>query len=251
MNSGKVTENPLHDEVLELLPWYVNGTLSDSQKARVEDHVSSCIACRRELAIERRTMAAFRDDSPVDRSAQAGFERLHARITGTAPPTRASTARWRGLNRRWRQKVGRYLPVPGFQTALIALPVAALLVSFGLFSLLAGIPGSDVEDGAASIAGHGGDYHTLASSRGAAPHRDDIHVVLARNRGVGNIVALLESLNAQVIAGPNEAGVYTIRLSDVTDKGGRQKAITELRRHPSVLFAEAAQPMAVPQPGSG
>ena len=35
-----------HDKVLELLPWFVNGTLSADETGRVETHLAGCAECR-------------------------------------------------------------------------------------------------------------------------------------------------------------------------------------------------------------
>jgi Putative zinc-finger len=41
---------PVTDHPGELLPWYVNGTLAGEERRRVEAHLASCLACRREVA---------------------------------------------------------------------------------------------------------------------------------------------------------------------------------------------------------
>jgi anti-sigma factor RsiW len=43
-----------HDQAEELLPWYVTGQLDADDRALVEQHLSSCPHCRRQLAVERR-----------------------------------------------------------------------------------------------------------------------------------------------------------------------------------------------------
>ncbi len=59
------------DRILEMLPWYVTGKLSASDRAAVAEHVQRCEACRRELAevvwvqhtvtSETRDLPAFRE----------------------------------------------------------------------------------------------------------------------------------------------------------------------------------------------
>ena len=38
----------VHDEVLELLPWFVNNSLADKERARIMAHLIECSACRTE-----------------------------------------------------------------------------------------------------------------------------------------------------------------------------------------------------------
>ena len=39
-----------HRRVRELLPWYLNETLGDAERAAVEDHLARCTSCRQSLA---------------------------------------------------------------------------------------------------------------------------------------------------------------------------------------------------------
>lgn len=40
-----------HQQAYELLPWWVNGTLSAEQQAQVDDHVKSCSTCQQEILL--------------------------------------------------------------------------------------------------------------------------------------------------------------------------------------------------------
>ena len=39
-----------HQEIIELLPWYANSTLSENERRRVETHLAGCQDCAQELA---------------------------------------------------------------------------------------------------------------------------------------------------------------------------------------------------------
>ena len=45
---GNVESGDVHQEILELLPWYLNGTLEASERDQVEHHLQSCSSCQRE-----------------------------------------------------------------------------------------------------------------------------------------------------------------------------------------------------------
>ncbi len=44
-----MTQNRCSRELKELLPWYVNETLTGNERARVEAHLVGCEGCRKEL----------------------------------------------------------------------------------------------------------------------------------------------------------------------------------------------------------
>jgi len=47
--------------VRELIPWFVDGTLTPEQSAAVAEHLTSCAACVRDLSEAIRVRAAVRD----------------------------------------------------------------------------------------------------------------------------------------------------------------------------------------------
>src|SRR5436305_13648846 len=70
-----------HQRVWELLPWYVNGTLSDQDRVRVEDHAAGCRRCQDEVESCRRTAAAIKGLGGVAPSPHpVQLQRMLARI---------------------------------------------------------------------------------------------------------------------------------------------------------------------------
>lgn len=59
----------------EQLPWYVNGTLEGEELRRVEEHVASCLACRREIEKLRRLRQELKEAAPTS-PGEAGLARL-------------------------------------------------------------------------------------------------------------------------------------------------------------------------------
>jgi hypothetical protein len=249
MSTPVITENSAHDEVSLLLPWYVNGTLGSRQKALVNEHVRSCIACRRELATECRTLDAFRNESPLDHSVIAGFERLHCRITArTAPHSRRSVSAAAGSAWTRVLDVARTFTGARLRTALVAVPLAAIAIAFGLRQIpqLQSPDRVYVDTGTASAVDG---YQTLSSPIAGVANPDDVQMIFTRGTSIEAIEGLLESLPAKIVDGPNSAGVYTVRLLDVSAESERQAAILALRDRQEVFFAEPAQPMSVSNPG--
>lgn len=249
MNTGGQAQNLGHDEVMLLLPWYVNGALEDSQRARLEEHVRSCIACRKEVVIERKMLEIFRESGPLDLSAQAGFDQLRARIANPASRLERPPARGDGLLGRWFGTAERYFAGMGLRPALQLASFAVLVLAAGLFTGRPlpqnGIGGTGVETAEQATFG----YKTLSSTRNKVGHVGDIRVIFASGATAGSIGQLLEALPARVIAGPDSAGVYTVQLLGAADDSDRQIAILRLRERSDVIFAEASRPIPAKQPG--
>lgn len=54
-----------HRSIDELLPWYVNNTLDDRERVRVERHLKTCATCQENAQLWSQVQSAVRSDSPV------------------------------------------------------------------------------------------------------------------------------------------------------------------------------------------
>jgi hypothetical protein len=54
-----------HESLVELLPWYVNGTLTSDERDAVEDHLGSCVECTDNVDMLSRVRRSIRNDSPA------------------------------------------------------------------------------------------------------------------------------------------------------------------------------------------
>jgi len=86
-----------HQDIGELLPWFVNGRLSDADRQRVDSHLRLCEVCRDELAAQHRIYREMSADAGVEHMPMAGLNRLRLRIenledagTARAAPEEAS-----------------------------------------------------------------------------------------------------------------------------------------------------------------
>ena len=62
MNKPNLSE---HGNVEKLLPWYVNKTLDERERARVERHLETCTACQENVRLWSQVQSTVRNDSPV------------------------------------------------------------------------------------------------------------------------------------------------------------------------------------------
>ena len=89
-----------HHEAEELLAWYATGQLDGEELAFVEQHVSSCAHCRRQLAFDRRMVHEFAALTP---DIDSGWARVRQRIGPQErwwdKAARDAAAVWHAFNR--------------------------------------------------------------------------------------------------------------------------------------------------------
>lgn len=191
-----------HDEAEELLPWYATGQLDAADRLLVEQHLSSCSACREQLSVERRLIQQFRGEDP---QVGAGWARLRSRIE----PQR------RGENRTgFGAPVWRLARHPAV-AALAAAQFAFLVVGAGLLLWLSRPA-----------------YHTLGTS--SPPPAADAIVMFRADATIEDVKAALQSANASIVDGPTAADAYLLHVP----RQQRNQALARLRADDDVQMAE-------------
>ena len=103
MTARIVSLDPSHQHLQELLPWFVMGTLDEDERVLVEQHVSGCASCRREIVWHEQ----LRDASlaqPIERDAGRAFAALRDRLPGRgadAPGWFAAAREWWHSQQAW------------------------------------------------------------------------------------------------------------------------------------------------------
>lgn len=91
---SRPSPNTDHETVDALLPWFVNGTLDDSERAKVEAHVADCDACRDNIALLRDIQTAVNRDAATPLVPAPRPERLFAKIDAAEPRNRGGRRAW-------------------------------------------------------------------------------------------------------------------------------------------------------------
>jgi hypothetical protein len=232
-------------EAARLLPWYLTGRLAAAETGRVAQHIDQCAICREDLADQQALRSRMRADGNVEMAPQSGLAATLARIdeldrelgrdhgaaaraTAMAP---AAAIRNEAQPLRRQRRLTRWLAA-----AVIVQAIGLALSGRALLTQSQGVlPG---EAGSA-------DYHTL-SSAGPAVSGARIRVVFAPSMTTDALRALLRAQHLEIVAGPSEAGVFTLGLE--AGAGSTAAALQVLRADPLVRFSEPAAADALIRP---
>jgi anti-sigma factor RsiW len=224
MNHLDSTRTAEHEEISELIPWYVNGTIGAIDRQKLDTHFVTCAACRDEMLEERRIYQAMSADPGVEYMPAASFKRLQARIEDGegAPASTPGASASRFSRRAPAPGVHRPAPLQRLVAAIAVLVLAISLVSADKWHRLRGreLPS---------------DYHTVTSSAPRAPS-EVIRAVFSPTITLVELQAILDEAQLRIVSGPTEAGVYSLAAN--TDRPVNS-SLALLRRHSAVRFAES------------
>lgn len=218
----------VHQEVWALLPWLANGSASGPQRQRAELHLRGCPECRAELAREEQLARAMTLPPAGGPQAEPGLQRLLQRLDQEDELP---------------LPVGRTLAFGRARFGLgsvLVLGLAELLLigALGWWWLQAGDAGS---------APDAAPYRTLTQGEPARVDAPRWRVVFEPGRTVAELQALLAQQGLAIVAGPSEAGVFTLAAAAAGAGPGPGAADADhvaarLRQAPGVVFAEAVTP---------
>lgn len=206
-----------------LLPWYLTGTLSAEEKARVERQLETSEALSRELeSLKALRTAVVRSTDELAPPAGDGYARLMARIDadeGAAEPGRAGKL--------WHRLTGL------LQEALRLRPAYALVAALILFQAAA-IGGLVVERMVSPR------DHVIASPTVPAGGFPTVLVAFRDALPAAALRQIVYDLDGNIVKGPTPEGVYVIEIRRRLESPDQLDRIVEaLRaRGDAVRFAE-------------
>lgn len=174
----------------ELLPFYVNGTLDETQNAYIEEYLAGHADARAELRFTERMMQGARlhgeNRDPMD-----GFALLKMRMEASRPVRRGRMAAWLGA---WSRHPHGWGSMPASAVMVVFLAVQ-LTVMGALF-----LP---VQEHAA----------TRGIAVAPASHQQEqIKLTLKPGAAFGKVVALLSRHRCNIVWGPTAAGELWLAL---------------------------------------
>lgn len=197
--------DPAHQALQELLPWFVNGTLTPDQLDMVAEHLRGCAQCRQDVEWQR-SVAAAGPAAPEGMDMERAMGRLMARLEpreAAAPRARESGA--------WRAWMPWALAA---QTALIAVLALQTMAPDGRQA----------------------DYRVLGA--GPAGASGNMVVAFRPDAALSDLQRLAQANGARVIDGPTVTGAYVLEVA-----AGRQAQVAAaFKADPAVLLAEPLAP---------
>jgi hypothetical protein len=223
-----------HRDISALLPWYVNDSIGESERQRVDSHLERCAHCREDLARELHVFQGMNVETPIEYMPAASLKRLQARLDGISPTDTATSGSPRASDGRaatdGRPSVGNQSRRPAVWMGLMAASVAVMAVALSLLA-------NDrwMQFRARSSAP---DYYTVTTS---APRAPDvvIRAVFSPAITLVELQALLDEAQLRIVSGPTEAGVYSLAANS---RRPVNSSLALLRAHAEVRFAESIQP---------
>lgn len=218
-----------HQEISALIPWYVNASIGDGDRQRVEAHLRGCAGCRFELQMQRRIYEAMTVDPGVEYMPTASLKRLQSQLDAldadsqpAADATVESHAPFAG--RPVRRSIPSWTGLMAASLLVMAVAVGVLAASLWTRSQVRVRPAN---------------YYTVTNPVQRAPS-EVIRAVFTPTMTLAELQSVLDESQMRIISGPTEAGVYSLAAS--SDRAV-SSSLEVLRRHSSVRFAEITQPI--------
>jgi len=203
------TEITPHHDAEELLPWYATGQLEGDELAFVEQHLSSCAHCRRQLAFERRMVDEFVGLTP---EIDAGWERLRKRIQ----PQQRATPRESFWDKVANDTAALWQALSRPAVATLAVAQLAFVAVAGAILLSLSQPS----------------YRALGSA--PPPQSANVIAMFRADTTQSQLTELLRKNGATLVGGPTSADAFLLRVRAQS----RADVLEKLRSDPHVLMAQ-------------
>jgi anti-sigma factor RsiW len=214
----------MHDEISLLIPWYVNGSIGEGDRQRVDAHLTQCARCREDMALERRVYAGMSVEPGVEYMPAASLKRLQSRLDdlAAAQPAEAEA----------QATPAPFVPAGRRAVAWQGVMAASVAIMAVAVSMLAADRWMQSRTRAGAL------YSTVTTSKPRVPD-EVIRAVFAPTITLVELQAVLDEAGLRIVSGPTEAGVYSLAANS-----GRpvSASLASLRGHAKVRFAESIQP---------
>jgi Putative zinc-finger len=202
-----------------LLPWYVTGTLKESERRTVDEHLATCVECRAELESLARLraplQAALAEESmPVLHVKQAVLMEIQADRDSRYVPN--ATASHKGVGNaveRWFRNLFAPRWVPALAATLLIGQLALLLWTVETQNS----PPPD-----------------LVTTRGISPASVHLTLMFKESASEARIRAVILDLKGRIIDGPTTEGVYTIAIP-VAESTTLDLQMARLKQQPDLI----------------
>ena len=211
----KITSKREHQEVWNLLPWYVNHSLDPAEQDFVRKHVKTCVTCRIEINQQQQLLEKIQQPDLLQQVSQVSFAQLKKRMQEQSKLSAfAEQAKPRQAQKLFSHQFLDFVKYTALAASLLLLVMPFML----------NLPTDDPE--------LKGDYRTLANPAEGEHKNNIIRIVFAEHSGTEQIETILNGVSSK-------NGIYEVQI------GNRQAnslevddAISQLRKNSLVVFAE-------------
>lgn len=206
--SKQIDNSAKHDEIVSLLPWFVNQTLDNHQKQAVLSHIDNCVECQNEIHFLESLNGTLKNDAQNSHSMRADVSKDFANVMNRIDANSQRTNAVVSMPSFILSKLGNLfkfataLPVPQWSATALAGLLAAVL-GFQFY-----------------YAQSDNDYSVLSSSNiGDAAMRLSVEFAPAVNLGQAQTIIQgeLEKLEQQADIDTTKDGMYTIVFKESID----------------------------------
>lgn len=221
-----------HEEIIELLPWYVNTTLNQPERQEVQQHLAGgCSECAREvksLTAMRQAEVALGNEAPepspflLNRALAQIEDHERTRPQLETKQENGFRMRMKALREAW------WPSTPGFARAALAAQLALALVLGAVTVYQYNHPRTV--------------YKVLGGLPTPGPGAK-ISVMFNESASEQDIRHTLSDINGQIVAGPSALALYTIETKVAPDKPAElDRLLHKLRQNERVIrFAERTE----------
>jgi hypothetical protein len=215
-----------HSTAWSLIPWLVNGSIDDDERALLERHLRECDECRGQYRLECRIRDGMQAEAEDLDDPQPSLQRLFARIDAEdAAPTSAAPVQVRRAVQ----------PARNWMRLLAAAVVVQAIGLATLGALVLRHPGTATGNAP---------YQTL-SLPAAKAQAAAIRFVPSPDMTVGTLHAVLSAAGLHIVESSADSAIYGLALASGTDDANGtatseriQRAVTQLAARRDVLLVE-------------
>ena len=198
-----------------LLPWYANGTLSETEREQVAGHLETCRACRKELE----EIKGLKADLTKLYAAQPGPSPKTVRLVLDAAAYDAAARRTNSISDgSWMDRVDQWLRSLFTPRWVPTLAATILIAQVGLL-LWTTMPATQPRQ---------------VTTRSLDMQTARIHVVFQEAATEEQIRLLLQTVRGRIVDGPNANGLYIIEVLAAGAETSREK-LDQLRARIDVV----------------
>lgn len=229
MSKAMTNENEVlseADEIAAMLPWYVTGKISASDKARIDAYAKMHPEVLRHIALARDEADVVFADNQAIAPPRAALDRLQASLASSP------RARLHAVQASFVDRIGVWLGSLAPRQLAYAGLAAAVAIAVQTASIGSLLSGRSNPDGYVTASGPGAELakgtFALVAFQPAAP--------------ASTLSAFLADNGYLIVEGPKAGGIYRLRVSDTSlSAAAFDAALTKLKaRTDLVAFASAA-----------